>query len=123
MCSDVKEAEERSHCRGPTSKDNEDVRRSVSADPILGLSRNPRRRGRFRRSKQDEKQGLIEGVADTRPERWIYCEIALISENVRSAQPIPGFGKTVQGRLKGGCKRTIGSMAVRDERVVGHQSS
>ena len=51
---------------------------------------------------------LIESVANTRPKRRIYREIGLVSKNVQSAQLVPGFGKAMQGRLKGGCESAVG---------------
>ena len=103
------------------SKDNQDARRPVFADPILDLLRHPRRGGCFRRGKQNEVQGLIEGVANTRSKRRIHREVGLISKDVQSAPLVPGSGKRMQGRLKGGCKSAIGCVTIRDERVVSHQ--
>jgi hypothetical protein len=105
------------------SKDNEDVRRAVSRDPIFGLFRNPRRGGRLWRSEQNEEKGLIEGLANARPKGRTYREIGLISKNVQRAQLVPGLGKAMQGRLKGGSNITIRIMAVRYESAIRHQPS
>ena len=102
-------------------KDNQDVRRPIFADPIFGLLRNPGRGGRFGRSKEDEEQRLIEGLANTRPEGGIHREVSLISKDVQSTPLVPGFGKRMERRLKGRCRRAISGVTVRDEGVVGHQ--
>jgi hypothetical protein len=101
-------------------ENEEDPRRAVFADPILGLLGNPGRGGCFRRSKQNEKQRLIDRLTNTRPKSRIYREVGLIAKNMQSSQPIPGFGKRMQSRLEGSSEGNIGCVTVRDEGVVGH---
>jgi hypothetical protein len=44
----------------------------------------------------------------------------LISKDMQSAQLVPGSGKRMQSRLKGGGKGAIGGVTVRYEGVIGH---
>src|ERR1700719_2388811 len=64
---------------------NQDVRRAVSANPVISFFRHPRRGGRFRRCEQNEEKRLIESIDGTGPEGRIYRAIGLISKNVHCA--------------------------------------
>src|SRR4029079_15565474 len=75
--------------------------------PVFYLLGDPGRCGCFRRSKQNEISGLGERLFDRRPKMRRRRETRVISEDSKSAAPVPALAKLLHNRLQCRCDQLI----------------